>query len=453
MPIITWFPSLPFFCAAVISIGIQRRVSLRGFIRPLGIVATIISLFLAGIGPTLLTIEDGVRASHLLTISHLAVSAVVVAVVPYRVMSRRDFPLVFIIQGLSLGLFRVSSVLAFILLLLVINGLVAGLVINESIGSSVDSRNRERNDTYLVFRLLSITFLCLFSLSRGMSYTLHGSLAHPPAGVMNMLSGAFLSLSLFSLLGLFPFHSWFPLFLGSPRLNLFIPLTTISMGVAFFERFFVRLFPSMPSDIGLLTTILGAIGLIYGALLLFGEHRLKRIVGYVVMSHLGLMVLVGTSGSEVAASLPVQVDSVNLLFAAGGLVVVLAILSSRFGLAGVTSASGLASAYPELGICFLVCALSLVGFPGTLGFVSEELLFHGRFAYRAQLLPIIVTALALNGYSCFRLFARSFFGTPSFPDATALPLATRERISLLVIPAFIVLDGLFPDLMFRLVSP
>jgi NADH-quinone oxidoreductase subunit M len=96
-----------------------------------------------------------------------------------------------------------------------------------------------------------------------------------------------------------------------------------------------------------------------------------------------------------------------------------------------------------------VCALSLVGFPGTIGFVSEELLFQGGFAYRLQILPIIVGALALNGYSCFRLFARSFFGNPSFPDAAALPLATRERASLLIITAFILANGLLPDLMLK----
>ena len=444
-----WLTSIPFLLASLLSIGFQRRVGLRGGIRTLGVVACFLSVLIAWLAPTPLLLEDGARVSTLLTISYVAISGVVFAVVPYRVLAAADVSLLFFIQAFCLGMFRVSSVVSFVAVVLLTNGLVSWLIVRETKRSSGDPRTRERNHAYFVFRLIAIVLLCLFTLSQGRSNFLYGVISSPPSTEIGYFAAACLIISLFSFLGLFPFHSWFPLFLGAPRLNLFIPVTTISIGITFFLRFFSPIFPRIPHQLSFLVTIFAAIGLIYGALLLFGEHRLKRIVGYVVMSHIGLMVLVGTSAGEAAGSLPVQIDSINLLFAASGLTVVLTILASRFGLTGVTSASGLASAYPELGICFLVCALSLVGFPGTIGFVSEELLFQGGFAYRLQILPIIVGALALNGYSCFRLFARSFFGNPSFPDAAALPLATRERASLLIITAFILANGLLPDLMLK----
>lgn len=116
------------------------------------------------------------------------------------------------------------------------------------------------------------------------------------------------------------------------------------------------------------------------------------------------MVLALASG-EHDGLIGARVDGVNVLLAAAGLVMSLSILTSRFGLSGVTTPSGLAGAFPEVGVCVLMCTLSLVGFPGTVGFISEELFFKGSIEFRAGILPVVVLSIALNGYSCFRLFA------------------------------------------------
>ncbi len=90
-----WLTSIPFLLASLLSIGFQRRVALRGGIRTLGIVACLLSVLIAWLAPTPLPLEDGARVSTLLTISHLAISGVVFAIVPYRVLAAADVSLLF----------------------------------------------------------------------------------------------------------------------------------------------------------------------------------------------------------------------------------------------------------------------------------------------------------------------------------------------------------------------
>jgi NADH-quinone oxidoreductase subunit M len=444
-----WFPSLPFLIGWLVSASCRRRVDLRPWIRVIGVGASILSLGLAW-DPALPSLsENGGQVARLLTIAYALISVVGFAAVPHRVISRSDFATVFFASAACMVLFRVANPILFVLFLLMVTISVTRLVLEERACLMFDSLNSERITTYIVYRILAWIALIGFIASFGFDWLAFPSIDRPFDAEVRWLPSSCLVISMLAFLGLFPFHSWLPLFLGAPRLNIFIPLLTMTIGVTFFLRLFLPLYPRLTHSVSLTLTINCAIGLIYVALLLFGEHRLKRIGGYVVMSHLGFMVLAGTSAVGSSGLIPVELDTLNLLFASGGLVLVLSCLSSRFGLSGVTSASGLASTYPELGLCFLVCALSLVGFPGTIGFISEELLFQGAFAHQVQLVPVIVIALALNGYSCFRLFARSFFGSPSYPNAVALPLVGRERVCILIITGFILINGFVPDLVMK----
>jgi formate hydrogenlyase subunit 3/multisubunit Na+/H+ antiporter MnhD subunit len=53
--------------------------------------------------------------------------------------------------------------------------------------------------------------------------------------------------------------------------------------------------------------------------------------------------------------------------------------------------------------------LSLVGFPGTLGFIQEEIMLGEGLEHHAVLIGVIAVALTLNVFSGFRLFARIFY--------------------------------------------
>ena len=108
---------------------------------------------------------------------------------------------------------------------------------------------------------------------------------------------------------------------------------------------------------------------------------------------------------------------------------------------------GLATRAPRLAAFFLISAMALVGMPGTIGFASEDLLFHGTLESHPELGLILPLATALNAITLFRMFSHLFFGkrlihVPPLEDA--LP---RERWALTAVVLILAVFGLRPDLL------
>jgi NADH-quinone oxidoreductase subunit M len=155
------------------------------------------------------------------------------------------------------------------------------------------------------------------------------------------------------------------------------------------------------------------------------------------------------SGFESTGMTIAMLDGVNVVIAVLGLLGVCSLLTSRFGVRGVLAPSGLGSLFPELAVCYLVCVLSLVGFPGTLGFIEEEITLGQGLEHHAFLVGIVALALTLNGFSGFRLFARIFYGQPFEGRDPETALSLRERGVIFLILALIVLNGIAPAFLMR----
>jgi NADH-quinone oxidoreductase subunit M len=129
-----------------------------------------------------------------------------------------------------------------------------------------------------------------------------------------------------------------------------------------------------------------------------------------------------------------------------GLFGILRLLEVRFGEnLSANSYLGLAGHAPRLAVFFIVFGLALVGLPGTLSFCSQDLLIHGTLISHRQTGLLLPIATAMNAVSVVRLFARLFLGrrrTGFTVMADALP---RERWILAAGVIFVVLGGLFPN--------
>ena len=244
-------------------------------------------------------------------------------------------------------------------------------------------------------------------------------------------------------MGIFPFHGWVLPFLSSPRTTIFLPMFCIQTGLLFFFRVYAPIV-SIYSHHSLLFVGLPVIGLLYASLLFFGESRLKRIPGNLYLSHVCLMAI-SVVGLDVTSFTSAVLDGVNTLVATLGLLGLCAMLTSRFGVRGVLVPTGLGSFFPEIAVCYLVCVLSLVSFPGTLGFIEEEVLLGQAVGHQNMLVAVIAIALTLNGFSSFRLFARVFMGQPVLGQDGETKLLVRERLIIYAILAVIIVNGLAPS--------
>ena len=129
-----------------------------------------------------------------------------------------------------------------------------------------------------------------------------------------------------------------------------------------------------------------------------------------------------------------------------GLFGILRLLEVRFGEnLTISTHLGLAGHAPRLAVSFVVLGLALVGLPGTLSFCSQDLLIHGTLQSHPLTGLLLPIATAMNAVSVFRLFARLFLGKRRTGFTALVDALPRERWILAAGLVFVVLGGLFPD--------
>lgn len=130
-----------------------------------------------------------------------------------------------------------------------------------------------------------------------------------------------------------------------------------------------------------------------------------------------------------------------------GLGILVEAAESRLGRTRAVWARGLSTPAPGMAVLFLVFAATLSGFPGTTGFVGEDLVMQAQTSHPLVWRPLLLAATALNGITMIRMFARTFLGPVSPPEAGEFPpLGPRERLVLGAIAAATALLAASPGL-------
>jgi NADH-quinone oxidoreductase subunit M len=182
---------------------------------------------------------------------------------------------------------------------------------------------------------------------------------------------------------------------------------------------------------------------LYAAGMAIVQQEVRRFLSYLFLSNASL-VLVGlelhTSVSLMAALCLWFAVTLSL----SGFGLTLRALEARYGRLSLDGYRGLYEHSPMLAVCFLVTGLASVGFPGTLGFVSGELLVEG--AIEASLLTgiAVVVVAALNSIAVVRAYFLLFTGARHF-SSVSLAITARERFVLLTLTVLMIGGGLFPQ--------
>lgn len=185
----------------------------------------------------------------------------------------------------------------------------------------------------------------------------------------------------------------------------------------------------------------------------FAEHKPRRILANVAISH-SAFVVAGLLSRNEEGLMGAAVHALVLAVALGGICGVLRMLEVRvMDVADPAGKLGLAVRAPQLAVMFLVCALALFGLPGTLGYVSEDLLFQGVLESRSWIGLCLLFATAFNAISLLRLYSTLFLGVlPKnvliIPDASP-----RERWPIVLCVVALVAGGVAPKYVIRAVSP
>jgi NADH-quinone oxidoreductase subunit M len=240
--------------------------------------------------------------------------------------------------------------------------------------------------------------------------------------------------------GVFPAHVWitdlFERASFATALLTLVPISGVYAGV--------RLVLPVAPD-GLLQAV-GVVSLataFYAAGMAIVQTEARRFFAYLFLSHASL-VLVGLELHTPISLTGALCLWFSVILSLGGLGLTLRALEARFGRLSLRDYRGLFEHCPELAVCFLLTGLASVGFPGTLGFISAELLVDGAVEANLALGVVVVTVAALNGIAVVRAYLLLFTGR-RVETGSPLALTPREQVAVLTLVALIFGGGLVPQ--------
>jgi NADH-quinone oxidoreductase subunit M len=244
---------------------------------------------------------------------------------------------------------------------------------------------------------------------------------------------------------LVPFHSWLPTAAMEGPIHVTAILTGLKLGVYGILRFAMPLAPTAAVEYSWLLGVLGAITLLYGALIALHQTNLRRLLAYASISHVGL-VIIGISSLNIQGIQGAIFQLLNFTLISSSLMLVAGFIHHRFGSTELIHLGGLAKVMPRLTCFYFLFALASIGMPGTNGFPAELLLIISALITHPSLGIAALIGVVLSAAYMLTFTRRAFFGPITRTSVnSAQDLLPRELI-LLCIPALLILGlGFFPD--------
>jgi NADH-quinone oxidoreductase subunit N len=248
-----------------------------------------------------------------------------------------------------------------------------------------------------------------------------------------------------------PFHMWAPdVYDGAPT-----PVTAfMASGVkaAAFLALVRVVMVGLPELNPVWQPVVGALAfgsMAVGNLVALAQRSLKRMLAYSSIAHAGylLAAIWPASRAGAAATLLYLTGYVLTTLATFGILAVL----GRGGEREVTleSLSGLSRRRPWLAFALAVCMFSLLGFPGTFGFIGKYAILQALVAEHHRFLAVVVVLASLVSAGYYLPVVRALYmRDPASDDAHAgAALPGPARVAVAVGVAAILLFGVWPHLL------
>jgi multicomponent Na+:H+ antiporter subunit D len=235
---------------------------------------------------------------------------------------------------------------------------------------------------YLILGTIGATFIVI---GIGLLYLQTGTLNLVDMGQrLHAISGhravlvalAFLTVGLSLKLALFPLHQWLPnAYAYAPSaVSALLAATATKVALYALLRFYFSVFGEstvfdlLPMEELMLALALG--GMFIAAIVACYQTDLKRLFAYSSVSQIGYIAL-GLSFDSLAGLTGTIVHLANHAVTKGGIFLLLGGVAASMGGASLSHAQGMARVMPWTSFGIVVGGLSLIGVPGTAGFISK----------------------------------------------------------------------------------
>ena len=245
---------------------------------------------------------------------------------------------------------------------------------------------------------------------------------------------------------MFPLHTWLPdAHVEAPTAgSVILAGVLLKMGTYGILRFCLTLFPTASMTAAPYLSILGLIGIVYGALVAMVQPDLKKLVAYSSVSHMGL-IIVGIFAFTTQGLQGATLQMINHGLSTGALFLLVGMIYDRRHTRMIAEFGGLAHRSPALATFFMIVTLSSIGLPGLNGFVGEVLILAGAFLKNRTYAAVAATGMILGAVYMLWMYQRVFLGAVTDPANRDMgDISPREKCVLVPIVILMVWMGVYP---------
>ena len=247
----------------------------------------------------------------------------------------------------------------------------------------------------------------------------------------------------------FPVNFWLPASYHTPRVvvsALFAGLLT-KVGVYALMRIVLLLFPNQRDELGLVIAIIAALTMVVGAIGALAQTDFRRMLGYLVISGIGIMFagIALASPGGVSGTVFYAVHSIIVMTA---LYLVAGVTARLMGGFSIAIPGGIYGSHVALaGLC-LVLFFAVSGLPPFSGFWPKVILVKASLDVGAWWLA---GAILLSGFlttiAVGRVWLLTYWRTPDgAATATQEPVSLAlDYVPLIILTAIVVILGVFPQ--------
>ena len=305
------------------------------------------------------------------------------------------------------------------------------------IAGGPDRRALPATFKYLVMGTIGATF---YLIGVGLIYMMTGTLnladmelrIHEVADQKPILAAAgFITVGLALKAAIFPLHVWLPnAYTYAPHIvTAFLAAcaTKVSLYVLLRFDFFVFQQNLVGHEFQFAAYLmpLAILGILVGSAVAMFERNIKRMLAFSSVAQIGYIML-GASMVTATGLTAATLHMFNHALAKGGLFLAIAAVTMVVAGCRLSDIAGLARRMPWTFAALVIAGLSLIGIPGTAGFISKWYLINAALELETggvALVALILISSLMAVVYVWRIIESAYFGEPADSEAAPVPMA------------------------------
>lgn len=275
-----------------------------------------------------------------------------------------------------------------------------------------------------------------------------------------LVAAGFITIGLALKAAVFPLHVWVPnAYTHAPHMvTVFLAACATKVALYVLIRFDYMVFQSKLEEhevqFALFAMPLAVLGILIASAVAMFEGHLKRLLASSSVAQIGY-ILLGASLLNTSGLVAGTIHMFNHAMAKGGLFLAIACLAYHYRDLRLDQLGGASARMPWTCAALVICGFSLIGIPGTAGFISKWLLItaalnNGPWGW-ALVIVILVSSLMAVVY-VWRIVEALYFGDSAEGETTVSEAPLQLLLVAWLVAALNLYFGLFPQVPLELAN-